>query len=44
MVLTGHKTPSILLNHCTALKASEVAARLGGGAIFPLWRDQDVLL
>ena len=29
MVLTGHKTPSILLKHYTALKASEVAAKLG---------------
>jgi integrase len=29
MVLTGHKTPSILLRHYTALKASEVATRLG---------------
>lgn len=28
MVLTGHKTPSILLKHYTALKAAEVAAKL----------------
>ena len=33
MVLTGHKTPSILLTHYTALKASEVASKLGGGAM-----------
>ena len=29
MVLTGHKTPSILLKHYTTLKASEAAAKLG---------------
>lgn len=29
MVLTGHKTPPILLKHYTALKAAEVAGKLG---------------